>query len=323
MKSQLITTIPVYNGEAFIAETLASIARQTRRPDRVIVLDNGSTDRTETLVRAFKGFSCEFIRNPKNLGLFGNMNRCLDFATETDFLHILHADDTISPLFYAVMLPLLAEEKKFGLAWCLDERIDENGQSLSLSARPDESVVRLTKDDFLKQKAELGNQAICATLLKTSGQTVPVRFREDFPIMGDTAFWAAFGVHCQTLICLNRALAQYRWHGTNQTTALGVSIQALVLDEWQTMQINEALRGVAPSFLRTLKLKALFAVRSGIKAKRSAQNGQATYAQKITAAAKPITGFPIWFAGKMVVELRDFYLFKIQRRQRHPKNIYG
>ena len=153
--SKIITTIPVFNGEAFIAETLAAVARQTLRPDRVVVLDNGSTDRTESLVRNFKDFPCEFIRNPKNLGLFGNMNRCLDFATETDYLHLLHADDTISPTFYATMIPLLAAGEGFGLAWCLDERIDDRGQLLSLSGRSDGAVVRFTRDEFLKRKAEL------------------------------------------------------------------------------------------------------------------------------------------------------------------------
>ena len=38
--SNIITTIPVYNGEKFIRQTLESVARQTLPPDRVIVLDN-------------------------------------------------------------------------------------------------------------------------------------------------------------------------------------------------------------------------------------------------------------------------------------------
>ena len=103
MKNKLLTVIPVYNGEPFIAQTLESVARQTLRPDRVVILDNCSTDRTPEIVGNFKGIPCEFIRNEKNIGLFGNLNRSLDFSTETEFLQILHADDTISPEFYEVM----------------------------------------------------------------------------------------------------------------------------------------------------------------------------------------------------------------------------
>lgn len=323
MKFCIITTIPVFNGEAFIRQTLESIARQTRRPDRVVVLDNGSTDRTEEMVRNFKEIACEFIRNPRNLGLFGNMNRCLDFAPETDYLHILHADDMIAPEFYEVMVSALADAPGTSLAWCVDERIDENGKHLSFSGHADGKIQTLPKDEFLKQKAELGNQAICATLIKTAGRPSPARCREDFPIMGDTVFWAALGACCEKIVYVARPLGQYRWHGGNQTTFLAPGIQSLIYDEWKTMQMNETLRGRPPGLIRRLKLKGLFAVRSGVKAKRVRQNGNAAYSVEITRAARGITGWPLWLAGKVLVELRDFYLFKLLRRTRHPKNIYG
>ena len=132
MKSKIITAIPVFNGEKFIAQTLASVARQTLRPDRVVVLDNCSTDRTPEIVKNFTGLRCEFIRNEKNLGLFGNLNRCLDFAPETEYLQILHADDTLEPEFYEVMTRALADCAGRGMAWSLDERIDEARPALEL-----------------------------------------------------------------------------------------------------------------------------------------------------------------------------------------------
>ena len=303
--------------------TLQSVARQTRRPDRVVVLDNQSTDRTEAIVRNFSGLPCEFIRNPSNLGLFGNLNRCLELAPETRFLHLLHADDTISPEFYEVMMQSLGDDAGLALGWCLDERIDETDAHLSVSGKPDGSVTVLERDVFLQRKAELGNQAFCATLIKTGRQPIPVRFALDAPIMGDQMYWAALGAQCRKIVFVNRALAQYRWHGSNQTTFLAPAIQPLILDEWRTMEMNEALRGKGWIWHRKLKLKALLAVRSGIKAKRVRQNGNAKYAQEIAAAAKKITGGPLWLAGQVVVELRDFYLFTVCRRQRHPKNIYS
>ena len=83
------------------------------------------------------------------------------------------------------------------------------------------------------------------------------------------------------------------------------------------------LRGKGWSWHRKLKLKGLLAVRSGIKAKRVRQNGDAVYSREIAQAARGITGWPLWLAGQLLVELRDFYLFKILRRNRHPKNIYS
>lgn len=323
VKSKLLTVIPVFNGEQFIAQTLDSIARQTLRPDRVVVLDNCSTDRTPEIVKNFTGIRCELIRNEKNLGLFGNLNRSLDFSAETEYLQILHADDTIKPEFYEVMTRVLADCDGRGLAWSLDERIDEENRHLSFSGKTDGKIEVLDKDVFLQRKAELGNQSCCAALLKTAGQPAPCRFREDFPILGDVVFWAAFGVHCKKIVHVRRALADYRWHGTNQTVFLAPGLQPLILDEWRTMEMNEMLRGKGWSASRKLKLKGLFAVRSGIKAKRVLQNGNPKYAREITLAAREITGEPLWLAGKFLVELRDFAIYKIGGRTRHPKNIYS
>ncbi|HYA79156.1 MAG TPA: hypothetical protein VED19_01445 [Candidatus Nitrosopolaris sp.] len=221
------------------------------------------------------------------------------------------------------MAALLADCDGLGLAWCLDERVDEQNRHLSLSGRADGRVEVLGRDVFLKRKAEIGNQAFCATLMKTAGQPAPCRFPLDFPIIGDMVFWAEFGAHCRKTIHLHRALAKYRWHGSTQTVQLSPGLQSLVFDEWRTMERIEALRGRGWSWHRKLKLKGVLAVRAGVKAKRVRQNGNAAYSREIARAGRGITGWLLWLAGRVLVEMRDFYLFTLQRRTRHPKNIYG
>jgi glycosyltransferase involved in cell wall biosynthesis len=46
--------IPAYNEEAFIGLTLQSVADQTSRPSKVVVVDDNSTDRTSEIVAAFQ-----------------------------------------------------------------------------------------------------------------------------------------------------------------------------------------------------------------------------------------------------------------------------
>ena len=215
MRATITTTIPIRNGEQFLRQTLESVAAQTRKPDRVIVLDNCSTDSTPQIAQQFKGLPIEYIRNPRDLGAFGNFNRCLDFATETEYLQILHGDDVIAPRFYERMTRQLEDCAGRGLAWCLDERIDEQGHPLSISGKPDGRIQILAKDAFLSRKAEISNQAFCATLMKTNAQPAPERFPTDMPILGDMVFWAKFGAHCDKLVSVNEILAQYRWHGAN------------------------------------------------------------------------------------------------------------
>jgi GT2 family glycosyltransferase len=49
-RSSLITVaIPTYNGERYIAETIASVRRQSHQALEIIVVDDGSTDVTRDL----------------------------------------------------------------------------------------------------------------------------------------------------------------------------------------------------------------------------------------------------------------------------------
>ncbi|MCE0499111.1 MAG: glycosyltransferase family 2 protein [Methylacidiphilales bacterium] len=323
MKSKLITVIPVYNGEGLIERALKSIAAQTLRPDRVVVLDNCSTDKTEEVVKGFKPIQCEWRRHETNLGWATNFTRGLEYAEQTEYLQLLCADDAIKPNFYERMIAELESCEGRGLAYCLDERIDEHDQRLSVSGKATGEVEILTVSDFLKQKAELGNQAIASSLLKTAGQKSPCEFRLDFPIVADTVFWADWGRQSKKIVFIHEALGLYRWHGTNNTHNFSPQIQPLVLDEWRAMQMLEQWRGAAPNAIRQFKLKGLFAVRSGIKAKRLRGQHNIDYSNQVVAAAKKISGPLAWTMAQVVVEARDLLVYKIMGRPMHPKNIYG
>ena len=323
MQFEILTVVPVYNGEKFIRQTLESVARQTLRPDRVIVLDNCSTDRTEQIVTGFRAIKCEWIRNPSNIGLFGNCNRALEFAPRAKYFHLLCADDLISPKFYEVLTRELEPCDGLGLAYCLDERIDENGQHLSISGKATGKSEEIPVDAFLSRKAEIANQAFSGSLMKSNFQKAPCQFRLDMPILADVAFWAAWGKHCRKILQVNQTLCQYRWHGDNTTNVVMPGIDALILDEWRVMQLNEQLRNGNSSMLRKFKLKGLFAVRTGVKAKRIRQQNNLAYSREIVQAGKRITGPLAWCMGQMVVEARDLMLYGLMRRRRHPRNVYS
>jgi glycosyltransferase involved in cell wall biosynthesis len=323
MKSNIITVIPVFNGEKFIRATLESLACQTVRSDRVIVLDNCSTDRTGQIVKEFQPLKCEWNRNAKNIGLFGNCNRALEFASETKYLHFCCADDLVEPAFYERCTRELDSCDGRGLAYSLDERIDENDRHLSISGKVTGTAEEIPVDLFLSRKAEIANQAFSGSLLRTNGEPSPVSFRLDMPILADVAFWAAWGKHCRKIVQLNLPLCKYRWHGDNTTNVVMPGIEALVLDEWRVMQLNEELRGRPPGFIRRFKLKGLFGVRTGIKAKRVRQQNNLTYSREIVREGKKRSGLLAWYMAQAVVEARDFVIYGLLRRAKHPKNVYS
>ena len=100
-------------------------------------------------------------------------------------------------------------------------------------------------------------------------------------------------------------------------------MDALILDEWRVMQMNERLRNGHSSLIRRFKLKGLFAVRTGIKAKRIRQQNNVSYSREIVKEGKRISGPLAWYMGQAVVEARDFVVYDLMRRPRHPKNVYS
>jgi glycosyltransferase involved in cell wall biosynthesis len=86
--------VPAYNEEAWIAEALESILAQTRPPDEVIVVDDGSTDDTTAVAQRF-GERVRVIRQ-ENAGCPAAFNRAFREATG-DYVALCPADDVWEP----------------------------------------------------------------------------------------------------------------------------------------------------------------------------------------------------------------------------------
>jgi glycosyltransferase involved in cell wall biosynthesis len=85
----LAVIIPTHNRLELLIEALASVARQTRPPDEVIVIDDGSTDGTAEHVReSFPGVRLIEQRNAevsvaRNAGLAVATSEWVSFWTTT------------------------------------------------------------------------------------------------------------------------------------------------------------------------------------------------------------------------------------------------
>jgi glycosyltransferase involved in cell wall biosynthesis len=86
--------VPAYQAAATLAETLRSIAGQTRPPDEVIVVDDGSTDGTADVARAALPSARVIVRG--NGGSAAALNTGLSEA-QGDLLAMLDADDLWVP----------------------------------------------------------------------------------------------------------------------------------------------------------------------------------------------------------------------------------
>ncbi|WP_375467468.1 glycosyltransferase family 2 protein [uncultured Nostoc sp.] len=108
MNPKVSVIIPAYNTEAYIAKAIESALEQTLTDIEVIVVDDGSSDKTVEVVKSFTDQRLKVIVNQQNLGVSGARNRALR-AAQGEWIAVLDSDDWYAPERLEKLV-LLAEE---------------------------------------------------------------------------------------------------------------------------------------------------------------------------------------------------------------------
>lgn len=91
--------IPTYNAAAFIQATLDSVLRQTVPPDEVIVLDDGSTDNTVSILNSYNPRIT--VYQQENKGVYSAHNKLFELA-QGELIAFLDHDDIWHPSYLEV-----------------------------------------------------------------------------------------------------------------------------------------------------------------------------------------------------------------------------
>jgi glycosyltransferase involved in cell wall biosynthesis len=130
MTSKVSVVIPTYNYGRFIVEAIEGVLKQTHPANEIIVIDDGSTDDTESAVRAF-GERVRYIRQ-ENSGVCAARNRGVT-ESSGEFIAFLDADDVWEPAKIERQLVKFAEDPQIGLVHCGMREFDgESGQTIKL-----------------------------------------------------------------------------------------------------------------------------------------------------------------------------------------------
>lgn len=102
-RERVAVVVVNYNGGDLIRRCLVALAAQNRRPDRLIVVDNGSIDGSlDGLESVCPGV--EIVRAGSNLGFAAANNRAAALVDDCDWLALINPDAYAEPGFLAHML---------------------------------------------------------------------------------------------------------------------------------------------------------------------------------------------------------------------------
>jgi len=205
--------ISAFNVERFVGEALSSVLAQTYPNTEIILLDNGSTDRTFEVARAFTDDRLHCSRVPENIGGYQGMNKAISMA-RGDLLAVYHSDDIYEPTMVEKEVAYLRTHAHVGAVFCLDHFIDEEGRIYGGLSLPQKFVGKecLGYEEVFRFFLRNQNTLLCCPtfmvrreVLEAAGPFKPERY----DIGADVEMWLRI-VRRFPIGILNERLMRYR-----------------------------------------------------------------------------------------------------------------
>ena len=254
---KLAVIIPCYNHSRYIGAAIESCLAQTRRPDRIIVIDDGSRDDSPAIIRSYADRGVEGSGR-ENRGAHNTINELLAVAAQDcDVVSILNSDDHYAPDRFEKCLPLLEADQRTHVVVSNLRVIDENDADLA-ATMPRAKWFRAmwslhAPEQDLCEWLGVGNfPATTSNIIARTAwlQRFPFRpyhFNHDYYFLAQTVLRGGMVVHPDKLV-------NYRVHGTNTMN----SEPAPLLREMLRMTFDLA-RDLAPELATDQALRARWA----------------------------------------------------------------
>jgi glycosyltransferase involved in cell wall biosynthesis len=151
--------IPMKNAEPFVRAAVESVLNQRGVDLEVVVIDDGSTDRSAAVVRAINDSRIRLIEGPRT-GISAAFNAGLA-ASKGEFLARCDADDLYPPDRLAWQLELLQQHPEIGAVCGSFAIITESGEHVAEQTSPQ------AQDVTEELRSGKGRSHVCAYLFRT------------------------------------------------------------------------------------------------------------------------------------------------------------
>ncbi len=218
--------IPYYSGLEFLERTLASVIAQTDPDWRCVVCDDSDDARVAGVVARVARGRIAYAKNPTNLGMAANFNRCVDIA-ETDLVTVLHADDELEPAYTATMRAAAARHPTAAAVFCNAVIIGPNSEPrFSLADFVKTRITPSAKHEVILQ-GEPGMRAllqanfiVAPTLCFRTSVLGARRFATNVRFIMDLELTTKLLLDGEALVGIPDRVYRYRRHDENATEHL-------------------------------------------------------------------------------------------------------
>lgn len=202
--------VPVYNAEKYLKKCLDSLVNQTKKELEFILINDGSTDKSEEIIKTYKDKRIKYFKN-KNQGIGKTRNFGIE-KSSGKYLMFLDSDDYFSNDACEILYKE-AEKEKADLIVFDYYRVEKG--NLNEVKIESFNATNIKDDPNLLLKVNLGpcNKIYKTDLIKNNG----IKFEESLKYE-DTLFVVKAIYNAQKIIKLNRFLHYYMIHEKSETT---------------------------------------------------------------------------------------------------------
>jgi len=210
--------MPFLNAEAYIGEAIASVRDQTFLEWELLLINDGSTDRSVVIGQAAARIDDRIrliVRDASlNRGAAAARNHGIA-AARGEFIAFLDADDLFDPEKLAEEVTLMRANPEAMMVygptrwWHPGEERRDWVEDMSAQANRLHRPPTLLKDVLLLQRGEV--PCICGVLIRRSAIAAVGGFYEGFSLYEDQTLWVRMFLHYPVLVS-NVARAVYRQH---------------------------------------------------------------------------------------------------------------
>ena len=216
---------PVYNGERYLRAMMDSIIAQTFTDFEWVIINDGSTDNTEQIIKSYTDNRIRYFTNDGNKGIAKTYNRAIGLA-KGKYLAIAEADDVNHPKRLAVSVNYLEQHPDIGMMsgqLLRFEKSTPHSESVKITDKIDCNPMQLKCAAIYSGGGGISHaaQMIRASVLAEHG----IKYDERYKISCDYALVMDM-VRDIKMVCLHPILVFHRWHGGNTSDSREAQTEA-------------------------------------------------------------------------------------------------
>ena len=217
MRPKITVLMSVHNGEKYLNEAIESILNQTYRDFEFLIVNDGSTDGSREIIKAYKDPRINLVDNERNIGLTKSLNHGLKMS-RGEYIARQDADDISFPERLEKQISILERNREIALlgSWYLE--IDENGNPLREYKLPCEPLQICWDSIFYCSFSTVVFRR--ERILKNVGfYDESFRYAQDWELYSKIA-------RTHTVVNIGEYLIKYRIHSRSMTDTYGPVVQS-------------------------------------------------------------------------------------------------